>query len=178
MDEIEKQLLFIVNDPNESWWVVQNALMSLSLAKPELVAPQADRLVYWLKQDEWWLRTAAMFALTKIVSDERFNQKIMPVIGEWLSSNTRVAACVGRAWPMDVIIKQLKNAKPEVQQTSGKALAKSYTDLTKNPTVPGGIDQSTVIDWNLKRLEEELVQLSGGAEIRKTLPPAKASDKK
>ena len=178
-DEMVKQLLVMVNDPNESWWVVQNALMSLSLAKPELVAPQADRLVYWLRQDEWWLRTAAMSALTKLVAEERHNQKIMPAIGEWLSNNTRVGACVGRAWPMDLIIKQLKTAPPGVQQLTAKALAKAYADLSrKNPTVPGGIDQSTVIDWNLKRLEQEMQQLSGGAEILKALPPAKPSNKK
>jgi len=178
-DEMVKLLLGMVNDPNESWWTVQSALMSLSLAKPNLIAPQADRLVYWLRQDEWWLRTAAMFALTKIVADEHYNKKIMPAISEWLSSNTRVAACVGRAWPMDVIIKQLKGAQPGVQLLTGKALAKSYTDLaSKNPTVPGGIDQSTVIDWNLKRLEQKMLQLSGGAEILKTLPPAKPSNNK
>ncbi len=178
-DDMVKQLLVIVNDPNESWWVVENALMALSLAKPELVAPQAERLVYWLKQDEWWLRTAAMNALTKIVGDERYNQKIMPAIGDWLSSNTRVGACVGRAWPMDTIMKQLKTAKPEAQQLTAKTLAKSYADLsTKNPTVPGGIDQSTVIDWNLKRIQEEILQLPGGAEILKSLPPVKAGEKK
>lgn len=178
-DDMVKQLLVIINDPVESWWVVQNALMSLSLAKPELVAPHAERLVYWLRQDEWWLQTAAMYALAKIVGDERYNQKIMPVIGEWLSKNTRVAACVGRAWPMDLIVKQLKNAPPAVQEFSGRTLAKSRAELaTLNPTVPGGVDQKLVVDWNLKRIEEELLQLPGGDEILRTLAPAKESDKK
>jgi len=178
-EEMVKLLLGMVNDPNESWWTVANALMALGQAKPALVAPQADRLVYWLRQDEWWLRTSAMFALTKIVADERYNKKIMPAIGEWLAKNTRVGACVGRAWPMDEIMKQLKGAKPEVQQLSGKVLAKSYADLsTIKLTVPGGIDQSPVVDWNLQRLEQELLQLPGGQDLLKTLPPAKGNANK
>jgi Family of unknown function (DUF6288) len=177
-DEMVQQLLLIVNDPNESWWVVQNALMSLSLAKAELVAPHADRLVYWLRQDEWWLQTAAMHALAKIVADERYNKKIMPAIGEVLATNTRVGACVGRAWPMDVIIKQMKGAPAEVLQRTGETLAKSYVSLaSKNPTVPGGVDQKTIIEWNLKRMEQELLQLPGGDAVMKSLTPAKGDGK-
>ena len=172
--EMAQLLGGIINDPNEAWWTVANAMMALSLAKPELVAPEADRLVYWLRQDEWWMRTSAMFALAKIVGDPHYNRMIMPAIGEWLAKNTRVGACVGRAWPMDEIMKQLKGAKPEVQQLSAKVLAKSYADLsTVKLTVPGGIDQTPVVDWNLDRLKQELLQLPGGRESLPTLVPAK-----
>lgn len=176
--EMVKLLAGIINDPNEAWWTVANALMAMSQAKPELIAPHADRLVYWLRQDEWWLRTSAMFALAKIVADERYNKTIMPAIGEWLAKNTRVAACVGRAWPMDEIVKQLKGAKPEVQKLSAKVLAKSYADLsTVKLTVPNGIDQTPVVDWNLDRLKQELLQLPGGRESLPTLAPAKGTGK-
>ncbi len=173
-DEMAQQLLRIINDPNESWWVVENALMALSLAKAELIAPHVDRLVYWLGQDEWWLRTAATYSLAKVIADERYNQKIMPVLGEWLSNNTRVGECVGRGWPMGAVVNQLKTASPEVQKRSTETLAKSYAALAKkNPTVPGGVDQTIIIDWNLKRIQQELSQLPGGDEIIKVLEPEK-----
>jgi hypothetical protein len=43
--------------------------------------------------------------------------------------------------------------------------------------VPGGVDQTTIIEWNLKRIEQELLQLPGGDEIVKSLAPAKGSGK-
>jgi hypothetical protein len=93
-----------------------------------------------------------------------------------VSKNT----CYGpEPWPVDDIVNQLKVSKPVVQQLGAKILGKAYADLsTVNPTVPGGIDQSVVIEWNLKRLEQELLQLPGGAEMLKTLSPAKSSDRK
>ena len=177
-DEMVKLLLGMVSDPNESWWVVQNAMMCLSLAKPELVAPQVDRLVYWVQQDEWWLSTAAMFALTRNVADPHYNTKIMPAIGEMLARNTRIGSCVGRAWPVDGIVQQLMGAKPEVQQFSCQVLAKAYAGLsTLNPTVPGGISQLGVVDWNLKRLEQELMQLPGGLGCLEKLSAGNGSHK-
>jgi hypothetical protein len=175
-DEMVKLLSDMINDPNESWWVVNNALMCLSMVKPEQIAPHVDRLAYWLRQDEWWLSTASMRVLRKIVADERYSGKILPTLGEMVSKNT----CYGpEPWPVDDIVNQLKVSKPVVQQLGAKILGKAYADLsTVNPTVPGGIDQSVVIEWNLKRLEQELLQLPGGAEMLKTLSPAKSSDRK
>ena len=161
-DEMVGLLVGMINNPNESWWGVANALMGLSMAKPELIVPQVDRLVYWVKHDEWWLSTSAMFALTKVVADERCYKKVLPAIGEMVSKNTRMAGCVGRAYPMDGIIKELKGAKPEVQKLAVEVLTKAYAAFPASLTVAGGVDQQPVIDFDLKRIATELTQLPGG----------------
>jgi hypothetical protein len=172
-DEMVKLLSDMINDPNESWWVVKNAMLCLGMVKPEQIAPHIDRLVYWVKQDDWWLSTASMNVLSKIVADERYSGKILPAVGEMVSKNTRWGP---DPWPVDDMVNQLKGSKPEMQQLSAKILAKAYTDLSiLNPTVPGGIDQSVIMEWNLKRIEQELLQLPGGAEIVEKLSPAKES---
>jgi hypothetical protein len=138
--------------------------MALSLAKPELLIPHVDRLIYWLQQDEWWLSTASMFALTKLTADERTSKKVMPAISELLSKNTRIGACVGRSWPVDGIVKQLQSAKPEVKKLSSDALAKAYADFVPPQPVSGGVDLKPVSDYNLDRIAGELIQLPGGYE--------------
>ena len=157
-DEMVGLLFGMVNDPNESWWVVQGALVSLTLARAELIAPHVDRLVYLADQDEWWLRTAAMRVLAKVVADDAYNQKIMPILGEWLSVNTRA----GDRWlAMDAIIKQLKLSPLSVLRRSAVTLAQSHESLSGfDPTVPGGTDQkSTIVDANLEYIRQELAAL-------------------
>lgn len=168
-DEMVNLLLGMINDPKESWWGVQNALMALSLARPEQVAPHVDRLLYWLKQDEWWLSTSAMFALTKLSTDEGCYRKVLPAIGEAISKNSSIACCVGRAYPVDVIIKQLQGAKPEVQKTAIEVLAKAYIDYSAPVNVPGGVDLKPVSDYSLNRIANELLQIPGGADAVRTI---------
>ena len=75
---------------------------------------------------------------------------------------------------MASIIKQLKAGPPVVQKRSAETLAKSHASLAgRNPTVPGGVDQKTVIEWNLKRIEQEISELPGGVEMLKALAAEK-----
>jgi hypothetical protein len=168
-DEMTKLLLNMVNDPKESWWVVQQALMALSLAKPELLIPHLDRMVYWLQQDEWWLNTSAMFALTKVVADEGASVKVLPAVGDFLAKNLRVASGVGRGFPMDNMLKQLQTAKPEVKQRAAAMLAKAYTAFPGDLKVPGGVDLKPITDHHLDRLAKDMIQLPGGFDLLYTV---------
>ena len=53
--EMIKLLTDMITDPDESWWVVYNAMMSLNVCDAKTIEPHVDRLVYWLEHDEWWL---------------------------------------------------------------------------------------------------------------------------
>ena len=86
-DEMAQLLIGMVNDPNESWWVVEGALNCLGVARPELLAPHVDRLCHWLEHEEWWLRKAALAAVSGLVADERFYQKLLPLIGKVAAEN-------------------------------------------------------------------------------------------
>ena len=91
----EALMLGMVNDPEESWWVVLSAMDVLGSAKAELIVPHVDRLVHWLKHDDWWLRNATLTALTPVVADERSYKKVLPAIGELVRTNQRSALTKG-----------------------------------------------------------------------------------
>lgn len=61
-DEMVDLVIGMANDPDESWWCVENALRALSIAPVEKVAPHIDHLLYWLRHEDWWLRKAALTA--------------------------------------------------------------------------------------------------------------------
>ena len=126
-DEVAALLLGMVNDPDESWWVVTHAMNRLGMAKPELLAPHVDRLCYWLQHEEWWLQKAALTALTGLVTDDRFYQKLLPMIGK-LATTNRVAEVMV---PIRGIYARINGAKPEVQALAAKVLGQAYTEFPK-----------------------------------------------
>jgi len=166
-DEVAGLLLAMVNDPNESWWVVVHALNRLGMARPELLAPHVDRLCYWLENEEWWLQNAALTALSGLVADDRFYQKLLPLIGK-LASTNRVAAVM---WPIRSVISKLNGAKPEVQALATKLLGQAYTNTPKKLVAPGGLDlgMRTGVTSPVIFLENELAaslaSVPGGLEL-------------
>ena len=56
----------MVNDEEEAWYTVRQAMQTLQYANADQVARCYDRLAYWLKHDDWWMRHGAMTALTPL----------------------------------------------------------------------------------------------------------------
>ena len=112
-DEMFNLSAAMINDPQESWWVARAAMYTLSLAKPELVAPHVDRLLYWMQHEDWWFRNTAMTALTPVVADKRYYKKILTQIGKELATGKRGKATdpVKRG-----ILAKLQAADPEVER--------------------------------------------------------------
>jgi hypothetical protein len=141
-DEVAALLIAMVNDPNESWWVVVHALTRLGMARPELPAPHVDRLCYWLQHEEWWLRKAALTALAGLVTDERFYQKLLPIIGNLAARNWVNEAMA----PMGGIVARLSQAQPKVQALASQVLGQAYADFPKKMVAPGGLDLANPVN--------------------------------
>jgi hypothetical protein len=195
-------LLAMINDPKESWWVVQHALTQLGHAKmastfpdrsgtsqsatplpgsvsPDQLAPHVDRLCELLQHDEWWLRRGALTALTGLVADERYCQKVWPVIGKVILNN-RVASALD---PLPGVVARLKEAKPEVQALAMKAIANAYGDYPKTLTAPGGLNLSdrvagnSPVDWMETMLAGTLASMPCGLDALYTLAKARFPEK-
>ncbi|MFN4872524.1 MAG: DUF6288 domain-containing protein [Akkermansiaceae bacterium] len=170
-DEVAAILIGMINDPEESWWVVIHALNRLGMANPELLVPHIDRLCHWAQHEEWWLQKAALTALTGLATDERFYQKLLPLIGEVATTN-RVADIMG---PVRAITAKLNGAKPEVQALGAKVLGQAYAEFPKKLSAPGGLDLSnrvignSPVDCLEKELAANLASLPGGLEVLYTL---------
>lgn len=124
-------LMKMINDPKESWWVVNGALQALSIAPAEKLAPHIDRLLYWAQHEDWWLQRSALMALTPAALDKRYYRKIFPVIQKVVSSNRRY----NTLGPLRTWAKKLREAEPAVRQAALEAFSSAYTAFpTPNPT--------------------------------------------
>ena len=135
-DEMARLLIGMVNDPDESWWVVEGALNCLGVAKPDLLAPHVDRLCHWLGHEDWWLRKAALTAVGGMVADERFYQKLLPVIGKVAAENRNNPVM----WALRGMASKLREASPPVQALAEKTFAQVYGELPTKMKAPGGLD--------------------------------------
>ena len=126
--EMVDLVIAMVNDPKESWWVIENALRVMSILPKEKTAPHIDRLLYFLAHEEWWLQYAALQALTPLAIDDNTYEKVLPKIGEMVINNTNSPATA----PIGAIMQLLKTASPKVQEAAVAMISKCYADFPKN----------------------------------------------
>ena len=157
-DEMFNLVAGLIEDPQEAWWVADAAMNALGRARGELVAPHVDRLAYWLQHKDWWLRKAAMTALTPIATDKRFYKQILLEIGRMIATNQRAVALV----PVRGIVQKLQTADPEVQRFAVKVLGQSYSDFPNSFAAPGGQDMSQGVSYLLKNIAANLAGTPGG----------------
>ncbi len=157
-DEMFKLVAGMIDDPEESWWVVEGALSALGRARPELIATHVDRLAFWLEHEDWWLRKAAMTALTPVAADKRFYKQILPIVGKMIATNERAVALS----PVRGIVQRLQTAEPEVQQFAVKVLGQSYADFPTKLAAPGGQDLSGGVDYLMQGIASNIANTPGG----------------
>jgi len=157
-DEMAQLLIGMINDPKESWWVFAGALNALGVARPELLAPHLDRLCYWLEHEEWWLRKAALTAVTGMVTDERYCKKLMPSFGKMVANNQNNTVM----WSIWNVCKQLNEAKPSVQALAAETLAQAYADVPKKMVARGGLVMENMETMLVDTLASSLAELPDG----------------
>ena len=124
----------MIDDPGESWWVAQEAMKVLARAAPEQIAPHVDRLVMFLANEDWWMQTTAMQALTPVAADKRFAPKVLPAVAAIVAR--------GRAFqstaPVAAIVRSLAAAAPEEQSAVLKLFVDAYAAIPDPIVAPGG----------------------------------------
>ena len=172
-DEMVELMLDMVNDHDESWCVTLCAMEVLGSARAELIVPHVDRLVYWLKHDDWWINRAAMTALTKASADKRYYKTILPIIGEMVTRNTRAVALS----PLYGIVKELQKADPEVQAFAIKTFSKSYTQFPDVLRNKSGAELPSAVEFLLGGIANNLAALPGGYDALFTVAKKRSPDK-
>jgi hypothetical protein len=79
-DEVKARLYEMLEDPNESWFVVDHILGLMSRRDAEELAPHMDRIIYFLGHDEQWLNQSALEALVTLAVDKRYSKKALAAI--------------------------------------------------------------------------------------------------
>lgn len=172
-DEMARLLIGMVNDPDESWWVVESALNCLGLAKPDLLAPHVDRLCHWLEHEDWWLRKAALTAAAGLATDERFYQKLLPLIGKVAAENRSNIM----SFTLQDIGNRASGASPAVQALAAKSFAQSYEQFPAKLEAPGGLDLTNAEEFLVDVLATTLAKQPDGLDLLLTLAAKRYPDK-
>lgn len=75
-DAIKKML----SNPEESWWVVDGALMALKLAPAKDIQALKPLILPWTKHSDWWLRESSFAALSGLDKDDTLYLEILPTL--------------------------------------------------------------------------------------------------
>jgi len=70
----------MLSDPEESWWVVDGALMALKLAPAKDIQALESLIMPWTKHSDWWLRESSFMALSGLEKDDALYVKILPTL--------------------------------------------------------------------------------------------------
>jgi len=146
-DEMADLVIAMVNDPEESWWCVENALRVMSVLPKEKTAPHLDRLLYFLGHEEWWLQHAALIALAPLAVDEQYCEVILPRIGEMMVNNTHAPATS----PLRELTNRLKAASPKVQMAALKMFGDAYAGFPSELHPPAGEATADVLKGDMKK---------------------------
>ncbi len=148
----------IAGDPEESWWVAQEALKTLGRATADQLAPFVDDLDRWLDHWDWWMQAAAVDAVAPLAADPRFSARILPRIGEVMKSS-RNAPILGHFFRL---VNRVKEADPEVLGLALETLSRVYADFPAMLPAPGGQDMSQGTQYMLDHMAQALASTPGG----------------
>lgn len=70
----------ILSDPQESWFVVDAALLALNHAPIAAIKENITHILPWTSHDEWWLRESAFTALMGLEKDDDLFRQYLPML--------------------------------------------------------------------------------------------------
>ena len=157
-DEMFQLIGAMIDDPKEGWWLKLGAMTAMERARPELIAPHFETILAWLDHDDWWLRQAAMKALTPLADDSRFHKAFLTKVGKLLKTSDRL----GDFAALGGIVRQLKGADPEIRNFAMETLGESYLNYPTSLAEPGGQDLTKNIELLLDGVAKDLAMVPGG----------------
>lgn len=126
----------MLDDPEEALYVVDGALLALSCAQPGEIAESLPLIMPLTKNDEWWVRQSAFFALAAAANDSLTARKVLPTLAEMMLSEYRPQARETMYWTMERL---LKAKQDEVKQiVAAFNSAQSKTEVLSGPRAGEG----------------------------------------
>jgi len=152
----------MVSTPEESWWVVQEAMQTLGRrGTADQLAPYLDAMDAWLDNWDWWMRAAAIDGLAPLAADIRFCERLLPRIGAVISRNQSP----GLNPSMVRLVNRLRDADQEVLELGLETIARAYAAFPETLAAPGGQDMSQGTQYMLNQIASVLVSKPGGFDV-------------
>jgi len=124
----------MLSDPEESWWVVDVALMALKLAPAKEIQACKSLIIPWTKHGDWWLREASFTALSGLDKDDTLYLEILPTLLTMVTDEYHTQ-------PRSRMLAHLKGALKRNKRTSrvGQLILDGFQDAVKTSEIKTGL---------------------------------------
>ncbi|MDX1683260.1 MAG: DNA alkylation repair protein, partial [Phycisphaeraceae bacterium] len=159
-DEVIGLLTAMIEDPDESWWVVMAALNHLQHASADQLAPHIDTIEKWMAHDDWWLKARAVQAATPLAVDKRFHERLLPKIAQIMATNQRP----GLNGALRNVAEQAKKADEQVAAFAREQFATAYANYPEVISAPGSQDMTAGTEYMLRSVAHTVAATPGGLD--------------
>lgn len=157
--EILSRLIEMLNDPEESWFVVDRVIKLLGRCSADELLPHTDRLISFLGHPEQWLRHSALTALVPLAVDARSSEKVLAAM------ERDVPNFIRRPGGLSSLAVALSDADPKIQKAVSATMGKIYLAYPgKNADYAGGLNPEAGT-WYLSTVASALQAAPGGLDV-------------
>ncbi len=157
-DEVMARLYEMLEDKEESWFVVDHILRLMSRREAGELAAHMDRINYFLGHDEPWLRHSALQAMITLAVDNRFSKEALAAIEQHVPNFVRAPS------GLQMLAKTLVDADPAIRKAGLETLGNVYLAYPgKNANPSGGLHPQSS-SWYLSCVAEAISLVPGGLE--------------
>jgi Family of unknown function (DUF6288) len=158
----------MINDPNESWWVTQDAIVALARADKQTISRHRDRLLDLLDNRNCaWTKTNALTTLARICTQPDQYKIVLPHI---LTASTKIWNNAASYRLSNAIRTELATATPEVKAFAGPLIEKTYNSIPPKLVAKGGAVLGGGSENMKGRIGSMMASLPGGSEFIRYLP--------
>jgi hypothetical protein len=130
LEAIKKML----SDSQESWWVVDGALMALKFAPAKDIEACRSLIMPWTKHSDWWLRESAFTALSGLEKDGALYLEILPTLLTMVTDEYHTQPRSRMLGHLEAALKSKKQASP-----AGKLILAGLKKAVETSEIKAGI---------------------------------------
>ncbi len=143
----------MLTDPEEALFVVDGALMVLSLAAPEVVMENLSAVMAWTDHDEQWIRQSAFAALRTISEDEALLPAVLPTMVEMFNNEGHAQPRWGMQHQLAMVLRRTP-PDSDVAMKAFEGLQQAVADTRIRPEPRSGEGRYYVVQAALAAIRE------------------------
>jgi hypothetical protein len=150
----------MLNDPGEALYVIDGALMALSLAPPADIGESLSLVMPWTTHEEWWLRQSAFRALSTMANDAALLPRVLPTMMDMMTDEDHTQPRQGMVRALSRILNKHKKDSLAGKQVIGAFLKAARTrEIAAGPrSGEGEYDVSEAVNVLLKKAPENSLE--------------------
>ncbi|HUV64972.1 MAG TPA: DUF6288 domain-containing protein [Sedimentisphaerales bacterium] len=179
-EELTPQMLADIKkmlaDPKEALWVVDGALMALSLASPQEINSCLKLIMPWTTHEDWWLRESSFVALMGLEKDDQLFQLVLPTLITMMVTEYHTMPREGFTRRLQEAMSRKKVTSPQgAQILAGFMRAVQESEVKSGDrAAEGGYNIQTAATVCLQKAPETALQVA--KTIKERLPQLAAVD--